>query len=340
MSKGEPIFKSDRLRLMARQSIEDIRKNLMQLARGGRSRLVREDILKNADPFHVWKYMELLLRSEGRLEDSYSITMPTAAALSAGSMSPFIFQDKELVEDILESKTSGIPFSAVKFPFDEFLIELPEPVVFPDGSGDKWDVACFRYVDMVRSPYELNDQQSLNAEFGGQELESEKCIMLVCYNMSDKSGDSVRTNWLYFTPRPEFVFTDDDIVGMDNKSCGSFPKEVVGSVILQILRFVFFLVSPSCVVNTVSRSKPSVKAPDVVRYRFQQTRIVSVSKERTNYEYDEDDDSGRKVSVRFRVVGHFKHFTKGRLSGRIIWCPPHWKGPDIGVQVEKKYVVS
>jgi hypothetical protein len=153
------------------------------------------------------------------------------------------------------------------------------------------------------------------------------------------TGD-LKTNWFYFMPKKDYVFKEGDVEGMDDRNFGGFRKNVISASVLQVLRLVFFLVSPSCVTETVVRQKPAKKAPAVVRSRYKQARVVSVSKDRTNYEYEEHDPSGRHVTVRFRVVGHFKHFTKGRLAGRVLWCPPHWRGPDVGVQVEKKYVVE
>lgn len=36
--------------------------------------------------------------------------------------------------------------------------------------------------------------------------------------------------------------------------------------------------------------------------------------------------TGRHVSYRFDVRGHFKLFRRGRLAGRRVWCPPHQRG--------------
>lgn len=35
----------------------------------------------------------------------------------------------------------------------------------------------------------------------------------------------------------------------------------------------------------------------------------------------------REYTYRFDVRGHWKHFRKGKMAGRVIWCPPFIKGP-------------
>jgi hypothetical protein len=36
--------------------------------------------------------------------------------------------------------------------------------------------------------------------------------------------------------------------------------------------------------------------------------------------------TGIHHSFRYDVRGHFKTFTKGRMAGRVVWCPPHQRG--------------
>jgi hypothetical protein len=317
--------------------IDRIRNAFRKLVEGFRDYVKKSNVLDasvldvsfdSASPIIVWKAAELVLRKQGKLPDDSPILMTTAASIVEGVTVPFIFEDKELVKDILDSDIRSVPFNAVRLPFPEIIIEIPELTEFPDGSGDTWDVACFRSVEYGISKYELNDPRSLLEE---KTFDNELTWIVVCYN-----SQTMKSNWAFIHPKDDYVFSEEDIHGMCPKD--DFDKKTVSKSLLQILKLVFFITSPSSIVERVVREKPSKKSPEVVRSGFRVANIVKMTK--TRVVYDESEPCGRKMTVRFRVVGHFKHFTKGKLAGRIIWCSPHWRGPDVGVQVEKKYVVE
>lgn len=60
------------------------------------------------------------------------------------------------------------------------------------------------------------------------------------------------------------------------------------------------------------------------------------------------DYSGRKIAegkawehgYRYDVRGHFKHFAKGIMAGRVIWCPPHQRGLKHELFKPKGYVTE
>jgi len=49
------------------------------------------------------------------------------------------------------------------------------------------------------------------------------------------------------------------------------------------------------------------------------------------------DNEGPGYSHRFEVRGHFKHFKKGKMAGRSLWCPPFIKGPECAPFRPKTY---
>jgi hypothetical protein len=51
---------------------------------------------------------------------------------------------------------------------------------------------------------------------------------------------------------------------------------------------------------------------------------IQYTKSRIRYEANVG--AGVKHGFRYDVRGHFMHFTKGRMAGRVIWCPPHQRG--------------
>jgi len=101
-----------------------------------------------------------------------------------------------------------------------------------------------------------------------------------------------------------------------------------------------FLTSPSTAINTVNRSQKELKATAKTKQAYRTINIVEFDKTRVDYQYDDNTPAGRKLSVRHAVIGHFKHYTKGALAGRVLWCPPHMRGPDVGDQVQRQYVVE
>lgn len=50
--------------------------------------------------------------------------------------------------------------------------------------------------------------------------------------------------------------------------------------------------------------------------------------------------SGIHHGFRYDVRGHFMHFTKGRMAGRVIWCPPHQRGLQNELYKPKTYRVG
>jgi hypothetical protein len=330
----DKIHKIDRLREYCREIVSNCRDALAE--NGGATFIndhISEERIRKLCPWEICKLTMAYMGQLGKLKDEDAVNLMAAASI-VEEAHPFIFEDKQLTKDILGAEIRRIPPEALKFPMKRMLIELPESIDFPDGSGDKWDIA-YIYADLA-DVYPTDRPMNSPAEvakymFKKDGVKQEETWLIVC---TDSTKDFKNT---YFWVYPDRLSVIEE--GM--RISGHGKEELVGPALLQIARLVFFINSPSAIVNTVRRGKPPYKAPDVVRRRFPSTRMVSISKERTNYEYDEDyaPESGR-YSVRFAVRGHFKYYTKGVLRGRVLYCPPFWKGPDVGEQVDRKYVIA
>jgi hypothetical protein len=260
----------------------------------------------------------------GKYTDELAIKMQTYSLVADGECPPLVFEDKTLVKNILESRLGKIPMECLKLPYKTFMIEVPEPVEFPDGSKDKWDVAVVMDCEGGAKPKDNSIEAIIEStkQPGGRKM--------ACTFIDTTTGVM---NWFHFPFEDVAVIDDGTLFGPDGvpvEDLEDFKGKTVSDAMLMLAKIIFFITSPSCEIITERRPKPSASMPYKDRHynlRIHRVRMREDAVKR--YELDSE-ATGRTVTMRHRVIGHFKHFTKGKLSGRVLWCPPHWRGPEIG----------
>jgi hypothetical protein len=271
---------------------------------------------------------------DNKYTDEFAMKLQTFSLVADGECPPMVFEEKELVKNILESRLGKIPMDCLKLPYKTFMIELPETVEFPDGSGDRWDVAVIMDIEGGVKPKD-NSVEAIIESAQAHGHRKMACVFLDTFKGS--------MNWLHF-PFHEVAILDDgalfDADGMPVEDLPNFKSEIVSKAMLMIAKIIFFITSPSCEIETIRRPGPNPSIPFDKRHYHPRVHKIRMNKETVKrYIYEETGGSGRIVTVRHRVIGHFKHFTVGRLAGRVIWCPPHWRGPEIGEVVEQVHVL-
>jgi hypothetical protein len=270
----------------------------------------------------------------GKYSDEQAIKLQMYSLVADGECPPFVFQDKELVKNILESRLGKIPMECLKLPYNTFMIEMPELVEFPDGSKDLWDIAVVMNIEGSARPKDNSVEaivESMN-QTGGRKM--------ACTFLNSQTGIM---NWFHF-PIEEVAIIDDgtlfDANGEVVKDQPDFKAKTVSDAMLMLAKIVFFITSPSCTTEVEKRPKPSASMAYKDRHYHLRVHHIKMNKEAVKrYEYEESGGSGRVVTVRHRVIGHFKHFTKGPLSGKVLWCPPHWRGPEVGTVIDQVHVI-
>jgi len=260
-----------------------------------------------------------------RYTDELGVKMQTFGLVGDGETLPFVFKDKELVKNILDSRIGKIPMECLKLPFQTFIIELPEPVLFPDGTNDQWDICVIMNTESVgKAP--INTPEGI-----AEHLKNGEPIDRFIVALSNSTNGLFM--WFHFPMREVKVLDDGCLIGPTGEvleDSTGFSCNTVSKAMLMLAKLVFFLTSPNCKTVTEKRPKPSAAVPFDQRHYLPIVRYVSLDESMAR-EY-ESGPTGRTVGVRHQVRGHFKHFTKGRLEGRVLWCPPHWRGPEVGIQ--------
>ena len=306
--------------------------NLMRLTRQKHLDLAKQDnvekrlidSIRDCTHFQIGQLEVTAASVAEQYTDELGIKMQTFGLVADGDTLPFVFKDKELVKNILDSRIGKIPMECLKLPFQTFIIELPEPVSFPDGTADKWDVCVIMNTESVGKAPENTPEAIMEHVKNGEPVER----FIVAFSNSTNG----LFMWFHFPMREVKVLDDGCLIGPDGEvleDSKNFSCNTVSKAMLMIAKLVFFITSPNCKTVIEKRPKPSAAVPFNQRHYFQTVRYVSFDESMAR-EY-EGDGSGRTVGVRHQVRGHFKHFTKGRLEGRVLWCPPHWRGPEIGV---------
>ena len=316
--------KSDRLRCGCTAILNQARKQQLELARKNEMPKDEMNTIANASLFQIGQLCVTFAYLENTYTDELGVKMQMTGLVSDNHCPPFIFTDKELVNNILESRIGKIPMDALKLPFDTFVIELPELVEYPDGSGDQWDMCVVMNVEAVGAAKDKTPEAVMD------NLENGKVVKRFICAFSNSKNDLFM--WFHFPLHEVAALDDGCLIGPDGEIVEDrkdFLCSTVAKAMLMISKLVFFLTSPSCKTEVEKRDKPSAKVPFVERNYFRSIYRVSLNEEAVR-EYEGESESGRTINVRHRVIGHFKHFTKGRMANRVIWCPPHWRGPEVG----------
>jgi len=137
------------------------------------------------------------------------------------------------------------------------------------------------------------------------------------------------------TPDGELVrvdFSGEEIdVTVDGKSYvvqrgRGWVKEVSEKVVNMMIHTLNYLTSPTVILEEKSAS------PELQKARQKRGKEplpgwyeIEYTKSRIKYEVLKP-GTGSQHSFRYDVRGHFMNFKKGRLAGRVIWCPPHQRG--------------
>lgn len=237
--------------------------------------------------------------------------------------SAYHIEDKKLLDSILNSKFSKVPIELIKNPHDITVIGLPCRMTFPDGSNDKFDVIV---------------SINTNARIIDEGYDSKKVWAVLFY---DSSFSTKKVNWITFVT-DNFSYVDGNkFIYKDiyNNREWNGDEFLAAKVFLMVSKILSFLITPSCCIEKVYK-KAKKKSSEDVKKSFRNVHLIKFNKEYKKYIYYDNTPSGRKLNVRVRVVGHFKSFKKGKLSGRIIWCPPHWRGPELSQQIVNDYIVE
>lgn len=67
---------------------------------------------------------------------------------------------------------------------------------------------------------------------------------------------------------------------------------------------------------------------------------ITYRKVARDYTKDKVSPQAWEHSFRYDVRGHFKRFTRGRMMGRVVWCPPHQRGIKHSLYKPKTYRVG
>jgi hypothetical protein len=266
--------------------------------------------------------MPLLLQMYARssLEDGPG-EFACGAALADGCP-PFLFRDQALVDAILESRLEEVPIHELRLPYNSLCIQMPTDMPVPDGSGDK-----YRVLVVERANTYLIDKDP-NKPVAGHMF----YFSYVGTTMAVKEPRPYATHCNLPLKQGGELWVSTGSVGM---------MASLSDLVLPAVKLLLFLTSPSTVVEKLTRDHKALKKSSSTKAAFTELRVVKFDKTRVEYQRDEEAGaSGRSINVRHRVIGHFKHFRKGVLAGRTLWCPPHWRGPEIGEQVQKVYEVT
>lgn len=238
---------------------------------------------------------------------------------------PFIIRDTELVDAALESRINGeVATADLKFPFPEMLIQVPRRSSMIEGSTVWYDAVALCLVNA-----RIMNTDSEKAMSQGVP------IMMIEMFDSAKSSD-------YFgvaggtASLEKCVGVSDAGLRMNGEATGSLPDP---SLMMLGIRLGLFLASMHADAEVVTRKKPQVSSP-AIKAQFTQYREIKIKLTEVQARYQRDPDeesSGRQLTVRHMVRGHYKHYKEGKP---IRWCPPHWRGPLGGPVQTKEYTVE
>ena len=228
----------------------------------------------------------------------------------------FVFT-KEIYDPVKESRMGKIPVDLLEMPYEQLLISIPYKELYFDGSDMLWDVV----------------QVSKCETYIIEKNKTEWFWNLSFFNSSDLSS----FKWIQF-PVNEFESVTDNHFNPPWTRKGI--EDVHASKAFRaVIKLILFLNSMSCEKTLVKRPV-NPKAPKVIREGFNKYHIIKLKPNTIKYEDSDTNEPSYHLNVRFSVRGHFKYFTKGVMAGRVLWCPPHWKGPETGTQIQKDYQVE
>lgn len=105
-----------------------------------------------------------------------------------------------------------------------------------------------------------------------------------------------------------------------------FTRELSDTCINWAIHTMNFLTSPSIVLDRKEPEESLQKARQK-RGREPLPGWYEISYKKANVAPREvNEGTGSKHSFRYDVRGHMMHVKRGRMAGRVIWCPPHQRG--------------
>jgi len=222
----------------------------------------------------------------------------------------FHFEDSSLLDEIFRSKMDKMPYSSFKTPGKSLLITCSKRLSRLDGSEDKFDVMWV----MNREVGDLSNSGNMVT-----------MVAILLFDTSDIQTVS------YITLPVNEETQDFNTEGIDSLGMRQ---------VSMAYKAICFINSQSADIRTINRPN-KIKLDEKKSKEFYITyQVVEFKKDERRYEYEDNTPSGRHVSVRHPVIGHFKHFTKGLMAGKVIWCPPHWRGPILAPIKTRDYIIN
>ncbi len=163
--------------------------------------------------------------------------------------------------------------------------------------------------------------QSIRADFGLQESQFPFAVIKTTWFMPlSEAFENNYINTILITSDGTLHYPDH------GRSTGVVDLELRESMVTWLIHILNFLTSPAVV---LSKCEPSVKLQKARASKGKEALPgwyeISYKKQAARREA-ESTGNGVKHGFRYDVRGHFMHFTKGRMAGRVIWCPPHQRG--------------
>ena len=330
----DSILSDDILRKYAQRLLED-EKGKLQATPETRRRVEAAATGSINAKFRADTFIQMMMEKFPEHPERHSATYLIGAAIER-SLHPFVFEDQQLVTDIVQSSMSGVPVEALRFPSNCMLISIPGTSFLPlnpsHGGGQfEWDILFIYKGDKV----DVTDGTPV-----GKSLVVVYCLTTIIKGMSQLS-DSLQFMMVDVGLDPGVRFTETEILGADGSPLSSMAGAPAQHAMTAI-KLALFISSYTGTHRVVTRSKKdcykSGMKPGTYAPRYS---VISMGQDKLVYGDEDDPEStGRTVKVRHHVIGHFKVFTKGKLAGRVIWCPPHWRGPELGPKNRQLHVVG
>jgi hypothetical protein len=256
----------------------------------------------------------------------------------------YAFEDVSLSNDIFRSDCKMLPMSIIPRDTSPFVITIPEHIKIPvekDRDLSLYDSSsCKDKSDMMFDTFVWSSirEQNLGSMSPSPLLLLHKMArvdrVMMCVAFDSRSPRYYVYDVLFYSDGHvldgRVVYTPEGKAAEVNNAIYILPS---------VINYLLFVNSIGAKMTSIQRKPAKMLCEKKRRLWTPMFNLVEIKRSYKKVEYDDDTPSGRTVSVRFAVRGHFRHYTKKRTEPKVVWVVPHLKGPATAPFKGKDYVI-
>jgi len=237
-----------------KQLFETFREQLITLSNAGKEicgRVIPVGDLQASNTDGIAQVLMANSQEKGNATNEQAVLLPLFSDIASGRSSTYIYKDNGTVTSILSTTLNETKTSDIKFPVNDFLLEVPTTIKKSDDFA--WDVVAVK-------------KAIVPVVVEGSTEPADKDCWIFCFI---DTTNEYKSKWFVFIPKDEHIISDKDVINDDN-----FEKETMGKMMIQAIKLFSHISNNPEIVKVSYRETIGKKASPLIRASFHRNYVI------------------------------------------------------------------